>query len=113
MTLGQVSKTEQCMTSELPVPAPTWSAYRDFAEGMAGMMASMGPMGKSMADVAAKMKDMRGFPLAITTNSSMMGRSMNVSSEVVEVKKGPIPASAWAIPEGYRKIDNPMLKGMK
>ena len=26
------------------------------------MMAAMGPMGKGMADVAAKMKDMRGFP---------------------------------------------------
>jgi hypothetical protein len=110
VSLGQFSKTEQCMTSELPIPAPTWAAYRDFAEGMQGMMAAMGPMGKGMADVAAKMKEMRGFPLAVTTSASMMGRSMNSTTEVVEVKKGAIPASAWAIPEGYRKVDNPMLK---
>jgi hypothetical protein len=35
---------------------------------------------------------------------------MNATTEVVEVKKGSIPASAWALPEGYRKVDNPMLK---
>jgi uncharacterized protein DUF4412 len=113
VTLGQFSKTEQCMTTELPVPVQTWDAYRDFAEGMRGMMASMGPMGKGMAEVAAKMRDMRGFPLALTTSSNFMGRSMNATTEVVEVKKGSIPASAWALPEGYRKVDNPMLKGMK
>jgi hypothetical protein len=113
VTMGSISKTEQCMTSELPIPVTTWDAYRDFAEGMRGMMASMGPMGKGMADLATKMKDMRGFPLATTTNVNVMGRSTNVVSEVVEVKKGAIPASAWAIPEGYRKVDSPMTKAMK
>jgi hypothetical protein len=110
ITLGTFSKTEQCLTTELPVPVQTWTAYRDFADSMRGMMAAMGPMGKSMADAATKMKDMKGFPLALTTTSSMMGRTMNATTEVVEVKKGAIPASAWAIPEGYKKVDNPMLK---
>jgi hypothetical protein len=110
ITLGTFSKTEQCLTADLPVPAQTWTAYRDFADSMRGMMAAMGPMGKSMADAATKMKDMKGFPLALTTSSSVMGRTMNATTEVVEVKKGAIPASAWAIPEGYKKVDNPMLK---
>jgi uncharacterized protein DUF4412 len=110
ITLGQFSKTEQCVTTELPVPVQTWDAYRDFAESMRSMMASMGPMAKGMADMAAKMKEMRGFPLAMSTTSSFMGRSMSTSSEVTEIRKGPIPASAWEVPAGYRKIDNPMLK---
>jgi hypothetical protein len=110
VALGQISKTEQCMTTELPVPVQTWDAYRDFAEGMRSMMASMGPMGKGMTDIAAKMKEMRGYPLATSTSSSFMGRSVNSSSEVVEVKKGAIPASAWEVPAGYKKVDNPMLK---
>jgi uncharacterized protein DUF4412 len=110
ITLGQFSKTEQCVTSELPVPVQTWDAYRDFAESMRSMMASMGPMAKGMSDMAAKMKEMRGFPLATSTTSSFMGRSMSTASEVTEIKKGPIPASAWEVPAGYRKIDNPMLK---
>jgi hypothetical protein len=110
ITLGQFSKTEQCVTTELPVPVQTWDAYRDFAEGMRSMMASMGPMAKGMADMAAKMKEMRGFPLATSTTSSFMGRSVSTSSEVTEIKKGAIPASAWEVPAGYRKVDNPMLK---
>jgi hypothetical protein len=111
ITLGTFSKTEQCLTTDLPVPVQAWTAYRDFADSMRSMMAAMGPMGKSMADAATKMKDMKGFPLALTTTSSMMGRTINASTEVVEVKKGAIPPSAWAIPEGYKKVDNPMLKG--
>ena len=110
VTFGQFSKTEQCMTTELPVPVQTFDAYRDFAEGMRSMMASMGPMAKGMADIAAKMKEMRGYPLAVSTSSSFMGRSSTASTEVVEVKKGAIPASAWDVPAGYKKMDNPMLK---
>ena len=110
ISLGTFSKTEQCLTNDLPLPVQTWTAYREFADSMRSMMAAMGPMGKSMGDAAAKMKDMRGYPLALTTTSSVMGRTMNATTEVVEVKKGPIPASAWAIPEGYKKVDNPMLK---
>jgi hypothetical protein len=111
ITIGP-SKTEHCVTTELPVPVQTWDAYRDFAEGMRSMMASMGPMAKGMGDITAKMKEMRGYPLATSTSMSIMGRSSSSSSEVVEVKKGPIPASAWEAPAGYKKIDNPMLKAM-
>ena len=34
-------------------------------------------------------------------------------SEVIEVRKGSIPASAWEIPAGYTKIENPMLKAFE
>jgi len=111
VTMGP-SKSEQCMTTELPVPVQTWDAYRDFAEGMKSMMASMGPMAKGMGDMAAKMKEMRGYPLATSSTMSFMGHSSSSSSEVVEVKKGAIPASAWEVPAGYKKVDNPMLKAM-
>ena len=62
--------------------------------------------------MAAKMKEMRGYPLAASTSMTIMGRSSSSSSEVVEVKKGAIPASAWEVPAGYKKVDNPMLKAM-
>jgi len=109
ITMGP-TKTEHCVTTELPIPVQTWDAYRDFAEGMRSMMASMGPMAKGVTDMAAKMKEMRGYPLATSTSMSMMGHSSSSSSEVVEVKKGAIPASAWEVPAGYKRIDNPMLK---
>jgi uncharacterized protein DUF4412 len=112
ITMGQFSKTEQCNSTEVPIPLQVWDTYRDFAESMRSSMAAMGPMGKGMTDIAAKMKEMRGYPLAVTTTTSIMGRSRSSSSEVVEMKKGSIPSSAWEVPAGYRKVDNPMLKAM-
>jgi hypothetical protein len=109
MSFGTFSKTEQCLTTQLPLPAQAWTSYKEFSDSMQSMMASMGPMAKGIADMQAKMKEMRGYPLALTTSSSVMGRSTTMSSEVVEVKKGSIPASAWEAPTGYRKVDNPML----
>jgi hypothetical protein len=107
---GQISKSEQCLTSELPLPTMAWDTYREFSTNMMGMMASMGPMAKGFSDLREKMKDMKGFPLATTTTSSLMGRSSTTSSEVVEVKRGPVPASAWQLPAGYTKVDNPMTR---
>jgi len=111
-SLGGMSKTQQCMTTELPLPAQTFDKYRDYAKNMMSMMASMGPMAKGLAEMQEKMKDMKGIPLAVTTSVNVMGRSSSTSSEVTEVKKGPIPASAWQPPAGYTKVANPMTKEM-
>ena len=35
---------------------------------------------------------------------------MTSASEVTEVKRGPIPASTWEIPAGYKKVESPMLQ---
>jgi hypothetical protein len=42
-----------------------------------------------------------------------MGRSTTNSQEVTEIKKGPIPATAWQIPAGYRQVESPMAKMTK
>jgi hypothetical protein len=113
VTLGGFSKSEECLTSDLQLPVQAWDSYRDFAESMKGMTAAMGPMGKNMAQMQEKFKAMKGFPVATTTTVSVMGHSSTSTSEVTEVKRGPIPASAWEIPAGYTKIDNPMLKALQ
>jgi hypothetical protein len=110
ISMGALGKTEQCMTTELALPVQVWDAYRDLADGMKGMMSAMGPMGQSFADLATKLRQIKGFPLATTTTTTVMGRTMSQSSEVVEVRKGPIPAAAWEVPAGYKKVDNPMSK---
>jgi len=110
ISVGQVSKTEQCLTSELPLPVQAWDSYRDFAESMQSMMAA-GPMAKGMAQMQEKLKDMKGFPLATTHTTSVLGRTSKTTTEVTEVKRGPIPASAWDIPAGYKKVENPLTKG--
>jgi hypothetical protein len=112
ISLGALGTTEQCMTTELALPAQAWDAYRDFADSMKGMMSAMGPMGQGLADLATKMKEVKGFPLATRTTTSLMGRTATQAMEVVEVKKGAIPASAFEVPAGYKKVDNPMAKAM-
>jgi hypothetical protein len=110
ITMGQFSKTEECLTGELQFPAQAWEMYKGFAETMKTMMAAFGPMAKSMEKMQEKFKNMRGYPLATTTEINIMGHSTTSVSEVIEVRRGPIPASAWEIPAGYTKVDNPMLK---
>jgi hypothetical protein len=114
ITFGQVSKTEECLTSELQFPVPAWDMYRDFAESMKSMMAAPGPMAKGASQMQEKFKKMkRGYPLATTTTVSIMGHSTTSTSEVTEVKRGPIPSSAWEIPAVYKKVANPMLKAFQ
>jgi hypothetical protein len=111
VALGQISKTEQCLSTELPLPVQAWDTYRDFANSMMSMMSAMGPLAKGFSEMREKMKDMKGYPLAVTTTTTMMGRPTITTTEVVEVKRGPVPASAWQVPAGYTKVDNPMTKG--
>ena len=113
ITMGEFSKTEQCLTSELQYPVQAWDAYKEFAESMKAMMQSMGPMAKGMGPMQEKFKEMRGIPLAHTTSMSIMGHTTNTSSEVTEIRKGPIPPSAWEVPAGYTKVDSPMMKALQ
>lgn len=113
VSIGQFSKSEQCMTTQLKYPAAAWDAYKGFADTMQSLMASMGPMAKGAAKMQEQFKKMKGYPLANTTTSNVMGHKSVVTSEVTGVKYGPIPASAFAIPAGFTKVDNPMAKSME
>jgi hypothetical protein len=39
-----------------------------------------------------------------------MGITMATSTEATEVKKGPIPASTFEIPAGFKKTESPLQK---
>jgi hypothetical protein len=113
VNMGQISKTEECLCSELKFPAQAWDMYRGYADSMKSMMAAMGPMAKNMEKMQEQFKQMKGYPLANTTTVDVMGHKSVSSTEVTEVKRGPIPASAWEIPAGYTKVDNPMQKALQ
>jgi hypothetical protein len=112
ITMGQASKTEECLSRELQFPVQAWEMYRSFADSLRAMMAAMGPMAQNVAQMQEKFKDLKGYPMATDSTVNIMGRSTRTSTEVTEVKKGPIAASAWEIPAGYKKVENPMLKGL-
>ncbi|MGZ7031714.1 MAG: DUF4412 domain-containing protein [Thermoanaerobaculia bacterium] len=113
VSIGQFSKSEECITNDLKFPVSAWEAYKSYADTMKTMMAAMGPMAKSAQKMADQFKQMKGFPIANTTTTDVMGHKSVNTSEVTAVKYGPIPASAWEIPAGYTKVDNPMTKAME
>jgi hypothetical protein len=113
ISIGGMSKTEQCNTTALPFPVQAWDRYKDFADSMKGMFASMGPMAKGLDDMQEKFRQVKGIPLATKTTTSVMGKTSVRSSEVTEVKKGAIPASAWQIPADFKKVESPMMKALQ
>lgn len=112
ITMGEMSRTEQCLTTELQFPAQTWAGYQDFANSMKGAMTA-GPMGQAFAQMKEKFKDVKGYPLASTTTTKILGRTSTSTTEVTEIKKGSIPASAWELPAGYKQVESPMAKMAK
>jgi len=63
VTIGQISKTEECVTNELRFPMQAWDMYQSFSDSMKTLMRAMGPMGKNMEEMQEQSKKMKGFPL--------------------------------------------------
>jgi len=113
VAMGQSVTTKICATTALQFPAPNVD-YRKFASfaGSASAMAN-NPMFQSMGKMVEEMKKIEGFTIAESTSMKMMGKSMDSSKEAVEIKKGPIPASAFdvaQIAKGYKKVAHPVTK---
>jgi hypothetical protein len=98
VTIGQMSKTEECLSTDLPVPTESWESFRSMED-------SMSPAAKAMQE---KMKEAKGFPLATTTTTNVMGQTQTSSTEVQEIKKDPIAPSVFELPAGYKKVDSPL-----
>jgi hypothetical protein len=106
------TKSEQCMTTQLKFPAAAWEAYKGLTDPMQATMAAMGPTSAGAAKMQEQFEKMKGFPLANTT-TIMPEPKIVIATEVTSVKYGPIPASVFEIPAGYKKIDNPITKAME
>jgi hypothetical protein len=103
VTLMDTMKYEVCAAAALPVP-PT------YLDALKARYAIMGPMAKRFDTTFEEMKKIKGFPLAMSTSVNMMMIRHEAKSEATEVKKGPIPASVFALPAGYTKKDTPFKR---
>jgi hypothetical protein len=113
IVMGEAMTTKVCATTALKFPAPSVDYHRfaSFASA-AGAMAN-NPMFKGMSKVADEMKKIEGITIAESSSIKVMGRSMDSSREATEIKKGPIPASAFdvaTIAKGYKLVPNPMTQ---
>jgi hypothetical protein len=69
--------------------------------------------GKSGGNAVEEFKKIKGVSLATISTASAMGRTITTSREATEVKTGPVPASAFEIPAGYRQVESPLAKMRK
>jgi len=107
LTVGEISKTEECLSTDVPYPTGLWQSFRS----MQNILQSMGPTMGSASALQEKTKELKGFPLASTTTTNVLGNTRTTSSEVQEIKKGAIAANVFDLPAGYKKVDSP-LKSM-
>jgi hypothetical protein len=105
VTIGSVSHQETCLTTKLQFPVRALEGMKAMARPMQGM-----GMGGGMTAMWEKFAEMKGFPLASTDTTTIMGRTQTTKTEVTEIRKGPVPDSLFQIPAGYKKVDAPMSK---
>jgi hypothetical protein len=102
-SMGEGFKYEVCTTTAIQPPA-------QYFDAMKGRYAMMGPMARRFEKMFDEMKKIKGFPIAMTSTVSMMGMKQETRSEATEIKKGPIAASAFEVPAGYKKKESPFSK---
>lgn len=90
--------------------APALQPPPQYYEGRKLSYAAMGPMGKRFATMFDEMKKIKGFPLAADMDADMGLVRMQVESEATEVRKGPVPASTFEVPAGYKKKASPFKR---
>src|SRR5438046_5481356 len=96
MKMGSSLEFDLCAARGLDVPAR-------YFEGRKASFAAMGPMGKRYAKMFEEMKKIKGYPLSVEIDMNMGTMKQHTVSEATEVRKGPIPASTFEIPAGYKK----------
>ncbi len=81
-----------------------------YYEGRKYSFASMGPMGTRYMKMFDEMRKIEGYPLTLEMDVDMGVMKQKTLSEAVEVKKGPIDESVFAIPAGYKKGKSPFKR---
>lgn len=94
-----VMETSNDPSLKPPVPAAN---FAKMMKAKAAAFAAAGSAGKAYKRLYEEMSKIQGIALK-THMSGMMG--MNVSTEATKVAEGPIPASTFALPAGYKIED--------
>ena len=103
VTMGDNLRYDLCAAPGLAPPAHYYDALKS-------PFAVMGPVARRFERLFDQMKTIKGFPVAMNSSLKVMMVRSEMKSEATEVKKGPIPDSAFAIPAGYKKKDAPFKK---
>jgi hypothetical protein len=90
--------------------APDLKAPTQYYDASKAPYAAMGPLGMRFEKMFEEMKKIKGFPLSTGINTKVMMIKIDTLVEATEVKKDPIPPTAFDPPAGYKKKDSPFKK---
>jgi hypothetical protein len=111
---NEFSTMKECVTTKLEFPTQAYDAFKSYGESMRTAMRPMiGSATKGMKDREEKLKVIKGFPVATSMVSDVMGNKTTIDTEVTEIRHSSIPASTWEVPADYRKVENPMMKAFE
>lgn len=92
-----------------PMTAEVWATedikidadlYANYASSMFRQMPGMQAY---VDEIQKEMKKIKGVTVLSTTEMAVMGQKMKSSMELMEVKEGNAPSSAFEVPKGYKK----------
>ena len=105
-SMGDTMKSETCNTTALQIPFDPAQFRKLSVLSNPAMMTAM----KDTAKATEHLQQIQGLPLAETTTVKILGRGTTITKEATAIKKGAIPASAFLVPAGYKKVESPMPK---
>jgi len=103
LSMGEDMVFDLWVTPALELPAHLVDAQK-------APFAAMGPTGRRFVAMFDEMKKIKGLALATDMNYKIIGKKVDSLTEVTQVRRGPIPASTFAIPAGYKKKDSPFKR---
>jgi hypothetical protein len=103
VAMGDAIRYDVCAAPSLTGPAQYYDALKT-------PFSSLGPASRRFEKLFDSMKQIKGFPIAMSSSVQIMMVKNQMKTEATEIKKGPIPDSAFAIPAGYTKKDSPFKR---
>ena len=100
LQIGDALEVDFWAAPSLTPPAKYYDARRLAA-------ASMGPMGALFQRMYEELKKVKGYPLSTAVIIRTPFFRTQSLEEATEVRKGPIPASTFDLPQGYKKGKSP------
>lgn len=102
VTLGERLRMETCAASEIKPPFDA-ANFRNLPLATS----PIGPGSSGINRMVEKLRAIEGISVASSASLSMLGKTIETSMEATEIRKGPIAASTFDTPQGFKKVDSP------
>lgn len=105
VALDEKTRMETCATLDFDLPFD-----RAHLRNLALVTAPIAKGHSGLNKMVGRLREISGLPLASSMRLSLMGRKIETSTEATEIRRGPVDAAYFEIPQDFQKIDSPFAK---